>query len=103
MGSKCRGRPSGRWADFPRDFSADLPSDPQHLRFRDAHEQAELTQLIHNLQREAEREMPGHDRALMAHGGLLVVWLERQMAARSDAEVAGRQGPPVDRRLHRAR
>ena len=86
-GFEMSGQVFGSLVYFPRDFSADLPSDPQHLRFRDAHEQAELTQLIDNLQREAEREMPGHDRALMAHGGLLVVWLERQMAARSDAEL----------------
>ena len=86
-GFEMTGQVFGSLVYFPLDLGADLPADPQHLRFREAHDQAELTQLIDNLQREVERDMPGHDRALTYHGGLLAVWLERQIAARADAEV----------------
>ena len=76
----------GSLVHFPNDPELRLPAEPLHLRLRDAQIQAELTQLIENLQREGERDMPGHDRALAHHGGLLAVWLERQIAARPEGE-----------------
>ena len=85
-GFEMTGQVFGTLVYFPNDPGLGLPSEPQHLRFRDAHVQAELTQMIDNLQREAEREMPGHDRALVFQGGLLSVWLERQIAALPDPE-----------------
>ncbi|MGB5557765.1 MAG: AraC family transcriptional regulator [Paracoccaceae bacterium] len=85
-GFEMSGQVFGSLVYFPNDDSLGLPVEPLHLRFRDAHIQAELTQLIDNLQREAERDMPGHDRALIFHGGLLAVWLERQLANQPEAE-----------------
>ncbi len=66
---------------FPRDTHLPLPEEPQHLRLREAADQNELTQLIDNLQREIDRELPARDRAMQHHAGLLSVWLERQMRA----------------------
>lgn len=56
------------------------PDEPLHLRFRDAHQQAELTGLIEGLNREITGTLPARDRALLLHAGLLSVWIERQMA-----------------------
>lgn len=75
-----------------------LPAEPQHLRIRDAAQQAELSGLIDNIQREMISTRPGHDRAVGLHLGLLCVWLERQ-ATLAEAE-AGR--PDSARRLARA-
>nr|WP_275981990.1 AraC family transcriptional regulator [Frigidibacter sp. ROC022] len=72
----------GSQVTFPRDFAGMLPDRPHHLRFRDATEQNELSQMIDNLQRELDRELPVADKALAHHGGLLSVWLERQILKR---------------------
>ena len=64
---------------FPRAAAADLPSEPVHLRLREAHLQAELTALVESIRRETAEHRPGADKALRHHGGLLAVWLERQM------------------------
>lgn len=66
---------------FPLGTDLPLPEAPQHLRFRDATEQAELTAMIDNMQREIERDLPEAKRAVELHAGLLSVWLERQLAA----------------------
>jgi AraC family transcriptional activator of pobA len=69
---------------FPNDPELDLPNEPQHLRFREAHHQAHLITLVDNIQREAEREMHGQERALNLHGGILSVWLERLIDEHAD-------------------
>ena len=71
---------------FPDDTDLPLPEEPQHLRFRDAIEHGELTSLIDNIQREQDRGQPIMDRALAHYGGLLSVWLERQLIARAQRE-----------------
>ena len=63
---------------FPCDSSLTLPETPVHFRFREVGQQAELTGLIENLSKELERELPGQERALLAHAGLLSVWLDRE-------------------------
>ena len=78
-GYEMLGQVFGTTVFFPRDSSLTLPETPVHFRFREVHQQAELTGLIDNLARELDRELPGHDRALLAHAGLLSVWLDRQM------------------------
>ena len=78
-GYEMLGQAFGTTVFFPRDSSLTLPEAPVHFRFRDVQQQAELTGLIDNLAREMDRELPGHDRALLAHAGLLSVWLDRQM------------------------
>lgn len=64
---------------FPRENTLNLPVTPVHYRFRDVQQQAELTGMIENLSRELEIDARGQERALMAHAGLLSVWLDRQM------------------------
>jgi len=85
-GFEMSGQVFGTLVYFPNDADLGLPAEPQHLRFRNAQFQTELTQLIDNLHREAERDMPGRDRAVRLHGGLLAVWLDRQVAAQPEAE-----------------
>lgn len=63
---------------FTRDPGLDLPDQPVHLRFREVHQQAELTALIDNLHREIKTDRPEKERALMAHAGLLSIWLARE-------------------------
>ena len=69
----------------PADADLSLPGAPCHLRIREAQAQAELTQTLEHIQREAETRGRGSDRAMLHHAGLLSVWLERQMAANEDA------------------
>lgn len=64
---------------FPRDKALTLPDAPVHFRFREVQQQAELTGLIDNISRELETDQRGQERALLAHGGLLSVWLDRHM------------------------
>jgi AraC-like DNA-binding protein len=83
---------------FPQGTALRLPEAPQHLRFREATEQAELTGLIDNMQRELERDLAEAKRAVELHAGLLSVWLERQLAAQAAPE--GRE--PAAKRLSTA-
>jgi len=85
-GFEVHGQVYGSIVHLPVSLAPLLPSEPVHLRFRDAHVQAELTALIDNLQREFDRDLPGRDRALDNHGGLLAVWLERQIAEAPEPE-----------------
>ncbi len=73
---------------FPDSADLDLPSDPLHLRFRESSQHTELSGLIDNIQREAEHEQTGRDRALLHYGGLLSVWLRRQAEKMPDNELA---------------
>ncbi len=94
-GFEMSGQVFGSLVYFSNDPGIELPAEPQHLRFRETQSQAELTQLIDNIQREGERGMPGHERAMVHHEGLLAVWLERQVAQRPDGDLA----PDKARRL----
>lgn len=73
---------------FPVGVEADLglPEDPVHLRLNDAEQHIELNRLIDALQTELESPNPAKDRALLAHAGLLSVWLERQLGADAEEE-----------------
>lgn len=77
-GYEMLGQVFGTAVFFPQDNALNLPEVPMHYRFREVHQQAELTGLIENLARELERERPGQSRALQAHAGLLSVWLDRE-------------------------
>ena len=78
-GYEMLGHVQGSTVFFPKDSTLTLPDAPVHFRFRDVYQQAELTRLIDNLSRELETDQPGQDRALLAHAGLLSVWLDREM------------------------
>ena len=77
-GYEMLGQVFGNAVFFPRDGVLNLPDTPVHLRFREVQQQAELTALIENLHRELLNDLPGQDRALMAHAGLLSIWLARE-------------------------
>lgn len=78
-GFEMSGQVFGTAVYFPKDADLGLADEPMHLRFRDVQQQSELSGLIENLQRELDRDLPGRERALLNHGGLLAVWLEREM------------------------
>ncbi len=77
-GYEMLGQVFGTAVYFPKDSSLTLPEAPVHFRFRDVQQQAELTALIENIARELKNDLPGQDRALLAHAGLLSVWLDRE-------------------------
>ena len=77
-GYEMLGQVFGMAVFLPDKKDLNLPDQPVHLRFREVHQQAELTGLIDNLQRELEAKRPGQDRALLAHAGLLSIWLGRE-------------------------
>jgi AraC-like DNA-binding protein len=85
-GFEMSGQVFGHAVFFPRDSALHLPDRAHHLRFRDAVEQNELSQMIEHLQREIDRDLPGSERALTLHAGLLAVWLDRQIAALDAAD-----------------
>lgn len=78
------GQVFGHAIHFPRGVDLGLPSEPLHLRLRDAPIQAEITALVDAMERELNRGQPGMDRALYHHAGLIAVWLERQAAHQSE-------------------
>jgi len=73
----------------------ELPEEPLHLRFRDSVQQGELNILIDALSREVMQDLPGRERALRHHAGLISVWIERQLALVPDMEML----PDASRRL----
>jgi AraC-like DNA-binding protein len=78
-GYEMLGQVFGHAVFFPTGKELNLPEEPMHLRFRDVQQQAELTALVDNLHRELESQLPGQDRAMMAHAGLLSIWLAREV------------------------
>lgn len=65
---------------FGRESGVTLPKEALHLRIREVHAQQELNVTLDAIQREIDADTPGHDRAALAHLGLLGVWIERQAA-----------------------
>lgn len=89
-GYEMLGQVFGMSVMFPKVNALNLPEDAVHLRFRDVQQQAELTALIENIHRELENQLPGQDRAMMAHAGLLSIWLDRE------SEHGNKQDPQPD-------
>lgn len=85
-GYEATGQVFGTAIFFPEGADLPLPAEPVHLRFREAHDQAELNLLIDNLAKELERDLPSSPRAVALHAGLLSVWLERQVDAQARPE-----------------
>lgn len=73
---------------FPRQTDLDLPTEPCHLRFRDAADQAELNLMLDTITREVEGDRPLADKAIAHQAALLAIWLERQLLARGMPETA---------------
>jgi len=94
-GFEMSGQVFGSVVYFPKEYDQSLPREPLHLRFREAQQQAELTSLVENLQRETVSDLVGRDRALLNYGGLLAVWLERQAVSQPEAEL----NPDTARRM----
>ncbi len=78
-GYEMLGQVFGTAIFFPQESKLTLPETPVHFRFREVLQQGELTNLIENINRELENDLPGQNRALLAHAGLLSVWLDRHM------------------------
>lgn len=78
-GYEMSGQVFGTAVYMPPDRSLNLPEEPLHLRFRDVQQQAELSGMIENIQNELKSDRPGKDRAMLAHAGLLSVWLDREV------------------------
>ncbi|MFV2001405.1 MAG: helix-turn-helix domain-containing protein [Paracoccaceae bacterium] len=91
FGFDVLGQVFGSIVYFPMEADIDLPGEPCHLRFRLAAQHTELAVLIDNIDREAARDQAREDRAredrgLLHHGGLLAVWLLRQIDALPDTD-----------------
>jgi len=78
-GYEMLGQVYGSAVYLPNDKSLRLPEEPLHMRFRETYQQTELNALIDNILRELEHDRPGQERALIAHAGLLAVWLDREI------------------------
>jgi len=87
----------GTMVHFPRDLIPELPDEPLHLRLRNVHIQASLNALIETMERELAQDLPGKDRALYHHAGLMAVWLERHRDQHGLPETATKQ--PMSERL----
>lgn len=68
----------GTVLDFPADFDGPLPTEPVHLRVRDAFHQAEFASHLEAFQRELLGDRSGRQAALDAYARLMLIWLERQ-------------------------
>ncbi len=80
---------------FGRNHGIALPRQPLHLRIRETYATQEVNVTLDAVQRELASQAPGAPRAVMAHLGLLGVWLERQAEkAQGDG-----QAPDATRRL----
>ncbi|MBV1866820.1 MAG: AraC family transcriptional regulator [Marinosulfonomonas sp.] len=84
------GQVTGSVVFFPRNDDIGLPHDAQHMRFREARQHADLNRMIDDLSLESANNLPGQDRALMHHGGLLAVWLDRHIAENADTIIGTR-------------
>lgn len=69
---------------FGKSHGLDLPDIPMHLRLRDAASHAEVGQMIDAVQRELDGDKPQAERAARYQLGLLSIWLDRQLGAKSD-------------------
>ncbi len=76
-GYEMSGQVFGTCVFLPPDRSLNLPEEPVHLRFRDVSQQAELSKMVDNIHNELKSDRPGKERAMLAHAGLLAVWLDR--------------------------
>lgn len=94
-GYEPTGQIIGAMVHLPDDPTLELPQEPLHLRFREVFQQQEITQLIDHLQREIDQDLPGRDRAMACHAGMIAVWLERQRA------VTPKETPATDAAAHR--
>ncbi|WP_163849723.1 AraC family transcriptional regulator [Pseudooceanicola aestuarii] len=70
---------------IPADAVDILPAEPHLLRVRETLSQAELTAVIDAMQREQSTHRPFGEEALLAHAGLLSVWLRRALSNEAPA------------------
>ncbi len=74
----------GQILTIPHAMSVEWPDEPVHLRLRDVVAQKEVATLFDALERELKSDRPANGRAAHYQLGLMAVYFERQMAARSD-------------------
>ncbi len=71
--------------EIPTESGVLLPDEPMILRLRDAQAQGELTAILDAMTREQNAARPFAGEAMLAHGGLLSIWLRRALLAEEDA------------------
>ncbi len=70
----------GQVVILPDGSTLDFPQTPSQLRIRDGSAMGELTALIESAAREQQTARPLMEAALSAHGTLISIWLQRQLA-----------------------
>ncbi len=86
-GYEMTGQAFGTAVYLPPDPTLNLPEEPVHLRLRDVQPQQELNAMIEHLHAELVADRPGKERAMLAHAGLLAVWLDREAEAGNRQEL----------------
>ncbi len=76
---------------FGRGTTVALPDKVHHLRVRENSAQVECNLTLDLIAREMAGGKPANDRAVIAHLGLLSVWLERQIAAQTGEDLPHRK------------
>ncbi|MCA0043853.1 helix-turn-helix domain-containing protein [Celeribacter litoreus] len=89
------GQVMGYRVHLPDDPALYLPEEPLHMRFREVIQQNEITGLIETLQKEIESDRPGRERAMALHGGMISLWLERQISIMPEYDLT----PDASRRI----
>ena len=79
----------GQMLTIPDAMAMEWPDEPVHLRLRDVVAQKELATLFDGLERELTSDKAGHSRAAHYQLGLLAVFFERQMEARTEDGTRG--------------
>lgn len=74
----------GQMLTIPGAMAAEWPDEPIHLRMRDVGAQKEFIFIIDGLERELNSDKDAHSRAALYHLGLLSVYFERQLSARTE-------------------
>ena len=86
----------GQMLTIPKAMADEWPLEPLHLRLRDVVAQKELATHLDALERELTSDQPGHERAAHYQLGLLSIFFERQLDARSeDAKDARADSAPA--------
>ncbi len=70
---------------LPKVEAADWPSEPVHLRLREAHLQREMTSMIGTIEAELSSNADLADEAALLHTRLLAIWFTRTLAGQTHA------------------
>ena len=71
---------------LPKAEAGDWPSEPVHLRLREAHHQREMTAMIGTIEAELSSKADLADEAALLHTRLLAIWFTRTLALRTPGD-----------------